>query len=42
MALGCGGYEVEILGDPGDPDALSELGVVYGACEAVEVSFVAA
>ncbi len=42
MALECGGYEGEVFGDPGYPDVLGELGVVYGACEAVEVSFVAA
>ena len=42
MALGCGGDECEFFGDPGDPSALGELGVVDAACETVEVSFVAA
>ena len=42
VALGCGGDECEGLGDPGYPGALSELWVVHGACEAVEVPLVAA
>ena len=42
VALGCGGNECEVLGDSEDPDALGELVVVDAACEAVEVSFVAA
>ena len=40
--MGCGGDEVETLGDPGDPGVFGELGVVHGSCEAVEVPFVAA
>jgi hypothetical protein len=42
VALGCGGDEGEVFGDSGDPDALGELGVVHGACEAVKVPFMAA
>jgi hypothetical protein len=42
MALGCGVDEGEVFGDARDPGALGELGVVDAACEAVEVSFVAA
>ena len=42
VALGCGGDEGEVFGDSGGPDAIGELGVVHGACEAVKVPFVAA
>ena len=42
VALGCGDDEVEVFGDPGDPGGLGELVVVDVACEAVEVSFMAA
>ena len=42
VALGCGGDEGEAFSDPGYPGVTGELGVVHGACEAVEVSLVAA